>query len=50
MSSNRTLHKQIEVALYCLRQARFDNDLERMEVAEAHMNRLLEKLRMSVAA
>lgn len=50
MSTNRTLHKQIAVALFCLRSARFDGDVERMEVAEAHMNRLLEKLLVSVEA
>ena len=45
MSSNCTIHAQISVALRCLREARFDNDDERILVAETHMNRLLDKLK-----
>lgn len=44
MASNDLLHTQIVVALQCLRQARFDGNLEAIEVAEAHLDRLLDRL------
>lgn len=44
MASNEVLHTQITVALHCLRQARFDGSYEAIEVAERHLNRLIEKL------
>lgn len=50
MPSNRTIYAQIVVALRHLREARFSNDIERMEVAEAHLNRLLDRLHETVAA
>lgn len=44
MASNDVLHTQITVALRCVRQARFDGTPEAIEVAEAHLDRLLDRL------
>jgi len=44
MGHNNLLETQIIVALRCLRVARFDGNLEAIEVAEAHLNRLIDRL------
>lgn len=42
--ANSLLHTQITIALQMVRQARFDGSYEAIEVAERHLNRLIEKL------
>lgn len=42
--ANNLLETQIVVALRCLRVARFDGDPDAIDVAEDHLNRLLDRL------
>lgn len=46
MALNSVLHAQITVALQNLRRARFEGDLMVIDVAEHHLNRLLDRLEL----
>jgi len=50
MGHNNLLETQIVVALRCLRVARFDGNPEAIQVAEAHLDRLLDRLCEAVSA